>query len=646
MEEHRRKNDFLSCGCGCCHEEDPHQQNKVAKERGGFFKNYGIELIKVGLSLVVFLLALFLPLPFYVRLALYVLSALICGYEILYSCVKNLCHGAIFDENTLMIVASVVAFILGDFFEGCIIVILFTVGEFLEKIATDNSRKRIAGLASLKSTVAHLVDRNGITDVDPNTVKIGSILEVKAGDMVAIDGVVWGGSCLLDMKAVTGESNPCDLSHGEAVYSGALNVGNAFYVKTTKEYKDSTVEKIISLVEEGSAQKAKSQKFIKSFAKIYTPIVVMLALIVGGVIPLLDHMNFTKWIYKALSFLVISCPCALVISVPLSYFVSLGTLAKQGVLVKGGNHLDVLAECKTIAFDKTGTLTHGEFSVNSFEVYEEFDSSKILQITASIEQNSNHPLAKAIVKYFGNKSFLPVENFCESVGKGAFGIVEGKEILVGSAKFMHENEIKMQENDGSQTLIFVAVNKRLAGSFGLKDKIKENALNAVEKLKEQGFKRSVILSGDNQKVVENVRIELNLSECYYGLLPEQKVEKINEIKGQTKRKVIFCGDGINDSPVIAAADVGIAMGGLGSQIAIECADVVVMDDNLEKISFAVKKARKNRAIVLQNIIGSVNVKLAIMTLSITLGIPVWLSMFADVGVMLLAMLNSLRNYIN
>ena len=598
-------------------------------------------IVKLVLGVILLLLSFILSIGESVQIVLRVAAALICGYELVFNAGKNLLNREFFDENALMIIASVTAFIIGESFEGVFIIMLYGLGEMLEDIATDNSREKIAGLAELKSLKVTLWENGRTREIAPENVPIGSLILVRKGDRVPIDGVLASGEADFDLKAVTGESKLYSLSVGEKIYGGAINTGDAVIIKTEKLYKDSTVEKIIEMVEKSTERKAKSQKFITSFAKIYTPCVVLAAVLVAIVPPLFDNMDFVKWIYKALSFLIISCPCALVISMPMGFFIGIGSLAKRGILIKGSNYIDALSKSKIAVFDKTGTLTTGEFSVGDITVYNGCTADEIVKVAASVEQGSSHPIAKALKSYAKNE-FYEVSNIKEFAGQGVSGEIEGVVYTVGGKGILKKENMALIHDDGDHNVIYVEKDGIFIGEIQLVDSVKNSGNGLVEKLRNVGVTETVILSGDKRAVAEKVAKELKIEKVYAELLPEQKTEKLYEILSHKgKGTVLYCGDGINDSPSIAAADVGVAMGALGSEAAVECADVVITDDNLLKIPYAIKKSKLIKRKVVTNIVCSVAIKVAIMALSIFTPLPIWLAMFGDVGVMLLALLNSL-----
>ena len=630
----------LSCGCEHC----AAKAEEVVNSSESVLSAFKFDFIKIILSAILIIVACFIPSKLS-KLILFICAAIVCGFELIINCVKNICKGKIIDENLLMTIASVAAFILGEYFEGAFIVTLFSLGEILEGIATGSSRKKIAGLASLKSTVVHVIDKAEIKDAKPEKVEVGSFIEVRKGERVAIDGVLIGTPVELDVKAITGESKLVIARNGETVLSGAINVGDAFVIKTKKLYKDSNVERIIQLVEGATSKKAKSQKFISAFAKVYTPIVFFLAAIIAFVVPLFDNMNFAKWIYKSLSFLVVSCPCALVISVPLAFFVGIGTLAKNNVLVKGSNFIEKLAKSRVFVFDKTGTLTKGEFEIDEVKTFNGFSCEEILKLIYPLEIKSNHPVSKVIVNSIEKSKYI-ASGVSEIAGYGMIGSVDGKSILIGNELLLKENNIEIVNNEYFVTQIFVAVDGKHAASILLKDAVKASSVAAVNKLKKLGVKKTYMLSGDDMVVANEVGKSVGIDDVFAQLLPEDKLKAFNEISKEEKGIKVYVGDGINDSPTLAAANVGVAMGRMGSEIAMESADVIIMNDDLIKLPFAVKYSKRIKRAVTFNIVFSIAVKVLIMLLSLILSVPIWLAMFGDVGVMLFAVVNSLCCSIN
>ncbi len=630
--EECRNDDGLSCGCAAC------ARKKKSAPSATFWNEHGLDVCKIAFSALLLLVSVLFIKNNTANLIICAVAYAVCAYEIVVNCVRGIIAKDFLDENTLMFIASITAFCLGEFSEGVLIVLLYSLGELLEEAATDNSRKKIAGLSKLKCETARLITKAGFVDVPPENVEVGSLIEVRRGDGVPIDGILLGANCEFDMKAITGESKPYSVLNGENVYSGAVNLGDAAVIKTTKAYSDSTVERIISMVEGANAKKAKSQKFITSFAKIYTPLVVLAAVLVAFIPPIFDGFNFVKWIYKALSFLVISCPCALVISVPLGFFTGIGSLAKRGVLVKGSNCVDALSQVNVAAFDKTGTLTKGEFSVDKITVYGNYSERDLLRYVAAVESKSAHPIANAICSRVDDKPVA--ENVREIAGKGLTGEVEGLKVVIGNAKLMSDNGVEITEEVYAGTIVFAEINGVFEGKIYVCDTVKPEAKTTLDELKRLGMK-TVMISGDNASVCAFVGKTVGADEVHSQLLPEEKTERLKRLRVSPNDKVLFAGDGINDAPSLALSDAGVAMGALGSEIAVESADVVIMDDDLSKIPYAIKKAKKVKRKVTENIVGSLAIKLAVMVLSVVVSLPVWVAMFADVGVMLLAVLNAL-----
>lgn len=631
--------DINDCGlgCSCCEGKHKHSHNGG---KGEFFKEYGLPIVKIILSAIVLCIANFVGFNKTVKFILNLVAFCIIGYEIFIGLISDIIKLKFFEEKTLMFIASVTAMILGEYFEGSLILILFSFGELLEDIATDRSREKIGGLSELKVDSVRLITSKGMVEVKPEEVEIGSLYEVRKGDRVVIDGVVVGGNAEFDMKAVTGESKFYSLGNGETVYGGAINVGDAVVIRTTKLYKDSTVEKIISMIEGANAKKAKSQKFITSFSKIYTPSIVCLALLIAVIPPFFDGMAFTKWIYKALTFLVISCPCALVISIPLGFFIGIGALAKRGILVKGSSYIDVLSNVESAVFDKTGTITKGVLEVEEVIVNEGYDKSNLLKYAAMLENSSSHPIASAIKNLY-RSDYVSVDDYTEISGKGIKGKIEGVNVAIGNIKLMESLGIRPNDRNYIGTTVYLAVEGSLAAQFRISDTVKKESKQALYLLKKEGVKNNVILSGDNKSIAEEVGKKVEADVIYGELLPEQKTEKLTEIIESAKGSVMYVGDGINDSPSLAMSNVGVAMGAIGSEAAIENADVVILDDKLTKIPYAIKKSKTIKRKVIENIVVSLAIKLVTMVLSVVTVLPVWIAMFADVGVMLLAVTNSL-----
>ena len=595
-------------------------------------------LIRIVIAAAILIVCKATDLNRWIALSLYIGAYIIVGYEPIIKAVKNISCGKIFDENFLMVIATVGAFCIAEYAEGVMVMIFYGVGELFQDVAVEKSRKSIEKMMNLKSDYADELAEGKIIRKKPEDVEIGSLILVRAGEKIALDGVVEEGDSRLDMKMLTGESMEKSVSIGDEVLSGSINVGNAIKVRVTKKYVDGTVAKIMELVENSSLKKARSEKYIDKFAKIYTPIVVGAAFLIG-IIPSVITGEYAYWIEKALIFLTISCPCALVVSVPLAIFAGIGSLAKSGVMVKGGNYLEALGVAKAAIFDKTGTITTGSMEVVAVKS-QMLDEREFLKYAASLENNSNHPLAKAITEKYGGSCELAVETE-EIAGKGIRGKVGDKRIALGNEKMMEESGLKAASVKEDKMLIHMSIDGEYAGYMVLRDKIKVGCRKSIENLKRAGIKRTVMLTGDGRRYAEEVARAVGIDECLSELLPDEKVREAERIKREYG-SIMYSGDGINDAPVLALSDVGIAMGGMGSDAAIEAADIVIMDDDVSKITLAKKTANKVRKIVKENIFFSIAIKLAVMALGLTGLIGMSVAVFADVGVMVLAVLNSVR----
>ena len=576
---------------------------------------------------------------------LYILSYIIVGLEVLKESVENIFKGEIFDENFLMSVATIGAFIIGEFPEAVAVMLFYQIGELFQDYAVDKSRKSISNLMDIRPDYANLCIDGKIEKVNPNEVKIGDMMVVKPGEKIPLDGVIIEGETTLDTKALTGETLPREAIQGENVLSGCININRLIKIQVTKEYGESTVSKILNLVENASSRKSKSENFITKFARYYTPIVVGIALILAVVPPLIiKGASFSDWIYRALSFLVVSCPCALVISIPLSFFGGIGGASKIGILIKGSNYLEALSNTEIVVFDKTGTLTQGVFEVQKVNAIG-ITEKELLKLAAYSENYSNHPIAKSIKKAYGEEiDEKQIEKIEEIPGLGIMANIEGTEISVGNEKLMQKNQIEFNKCNELGTIIHVAINNKYVGYILIADKIKEDSENTIKELKKYNIKETVMLTGDRTEVGEYVANKLGIDKVYAELLPDGKVEKIEELlKEKTEKgKLAFVGDGINDSPVLALADIGIAMGGLGADSAIEAADIVLMTDEPSKIIDAIKISRKTMKIAKENIAFAIIVKIAVLIL-VALGIStMWEAVFADVGVTVIVILNALR----
>lgn len=593
------------------------------------------------------------------RTALYLVPYLIIGYDILIDAVRGIINRQPFDENFLMAVASVGAIAIaiydnGSYSEGVLVVLLYQIGELFQSVAVGKSRRNIAKLMDIRPDYANVELDGVITSVDPQDVEIGSVIVVSAGEKIPIDGTVIDGKTSLDTSALTGEALPKEVEAGDSVLSGCINLSGTIRIKTEKLFGQSTVSKILELVESSASKKAKSEQFITKFARYYTPSVCALSFAIGVLVPLVlmisgNSAEWSKWIYRALTFLVISCPCALVISVPLSFFAGIGGATKSGILIKGSNYIETLSKVKTVIFDKTGTLTRGAFEVKKINAENGFDEDSLLEYCAIAEAYSSHPIAKSLVAAYKREiDFSRLSDVEEIGGNGIKACVDGKTVLVGNKRLMNKMNIDYTECLESGTVAYAAINGEYAGSIVIGDVVKQSSKQALEMLKKLGVSKTVMLTGDNESIAKSVANELKLDEVHFELLPDDKVRITESILEQSAKgeKVAFVGDGINDAPVLTRADIGIAMGGVGSDAAVESADIVIMDDDITKIPKAIKISRKCMRIVYENIYFALGVKALCLVLG-ALGIAdMWLGVFADVGVMIIAVLNSIRSLKN
>ena len=603
-------------------------------------------LTQIIISFILFLVAMTVHFENdLINKGLYIIAYLIVGLEILWKAIRNIFKGKVFDEHFLMAVATIGAFVIGEFPEAVAVMLFYQVGELFQDYAVDKSRRSITSLMNIRPDIA-FVKRNGkIEKISPEDVRIGENILVKPGEKIPLDGVILEGSSMVDTSALTGESIPKEVTVGDEVLSGCINKNGLLTIKVEKEFGESTVSKILDLVENASNRKSKSEDFITKFAKYYTPIVVIIAVLLAIIPPfLLSLGEFTEWLYRALTFLVVSCPCALVISIPLGFFGGIGGASKTGILVKGSNYLEALSNTEIIVFDKTGTLTEGVFEVQKVEA-NGISKEELLRYAAYAESNSNHPISlslrKAYNKEINQSSISKTE---ELAGRGVSSNIEGRYVLIGNNKLMEENNISYTPCSEIGTILYVAIDNKYAGYIVIADNIKDDSFRAMKILKENNIKEIVMLTGDKKEVGENVAKELGLDKVYAELLPDGKVEKVEELMKDksAKGKLAFVGDGINDAPVLAISDIGIAMGGLGADAAIEAADVVIMTDEPSKIGAAIKISKKTMRIVKQNIIFAIAVKVLVLILT-AFGIgTMWEAVFADVGVSVLAIVNSLR----
>ena len=581
----------------------------------------------------------------WLQIALFIISYIIVGGDVVKRAVKNIFKGQVFDENFLMSIATIGAFFIGEYPEGVAVMLFYQVGELFQSYAVGKSRKSIASLMDIRPDYANVKKGDELVKVDPDEVQIGDIIVIKAGEKIPLDGKVIEGSSMIDTSALTGESVPREVEVGSDILSGCININGVITAEVTKEFGESTVSKILDLVENASSKKSNSEQFITKFARYYTPVVVIIAVFLAIIPPLvIDGATFSDWIYRALAFLVVSCPCALVISIPLSFFGGIGGASKKGVLVKGSNYLEALAETEIVVFDKTGTLTKGVFNVQ--EIHPEgVSKEELLELTAYVESYSNHPISlslkRAYSKEIDNGRISDVE---EISGHGVIATVDGKKVMAGNIKLMKMMDIPYFKGELIGTVVHVAVNNKYIGYIVIADEVKEDSAQAIKELKAANIKQTVMLTGDNKSVGSKVAKELGLDKVYAELLPADKVEKLEELFSQKskKGKLAFVGDGINDAPVLARADIGIAMGGLGSDAAIEAADVVIMTDEPSKIATAMKISKKTLKIAHQNIVFAIGIKIIVLILSAFGITTMWAAIFADVGVTIIAVLNAFR----
>lgn len=628
--------------------EGEKESKKVKKDNKDKIDNNKLKLLKILLGAFVFIFAFYeemVGVESKYSMLIFLVSYILVGGDVVYKALRNMAKGRIFDENFLMTVATVGAIGIGDASEAVGVMLFYKVGEYLQELAVGKSRKSISDLMQIKPDVANIKVGNSIKVVDPEEVEIGDYIIVKPGEKVPLDGVVIDGSSMVDTSALTGESVLRTVKIGDELLSGFINKNSLLTVKVTKDFSESTVSKILDLVENASSKKSKTENFISVFSKYYTPIVVILATLIAVIPPIfIPGAIFSDWLHRGLVFLVVSCPCALVLSIPLSYFSGIGVASKNGILIKGSNYLEALRYVDTVVFDKTGTLTEGVFDVvkvNSFGILEE----ELIKYASIAEVNSNHPIAKSILNYYNKEVNLnKIESYEEIAAHGIKVRYENEEILAGNEKLMIANNIKVNKNEEIGTVVYIAVNNQFKGYIVISDKIKLDSEKAIKEIKAQGIKETVMLTGDNKEVADSVAKQLNVDKVYSNLLPNEKVEKIEAIyEGRDdKEKIAFVGDGINDAPVLARVDVGIAMGGLGSDAAIEAADIVIMTDEPSKIAEGIRISKKTYKIVWQNIIFALCIKIIVMIFGALGMASMWEAVFADVGVALIAVLNAMR----
>lgn len=603
------------------------------------------KIVMYGAGAVLFAVGMMMTGP-WLKLGFLIAAYIILGWEVLFKAARNIARGKVLDENFLMLIATVGAFVIGQYGEGVAVMLFYQVGELFQSVAVNRSRRSIKSLLNIRPDIANLITPDGIQTVSPDKVQPGQNILVKPGERVPLDGMIISGESELDTSALTGESLPRNVNKGMEVLSGSVNRTGALTIEVTSEYAQSTVARILALVENAGASKTKTERFISRFAGVYTPIVVGLAVLLAVIPPLLiPGQTFATWLPRALVFLVVSCPCALVISIPLGYFGGIGGASKRGILFKGSNFIDSLAKAETVVFDKTGTLTKGTFAVDGVFPEEGTSSEELLRFTARAESLSNHPIAQSIVKAWGGEvNQEEIKNHTEIAGKGVKAIIQGHEVLCGNMKLMAENGIAFKQDMTGNAAVHTAIDGKAAGIITLSDELKPDAASAIQELKRAGVKRTVMLTGDAEGIATKIAEQAGIDEVHAGLLPQDKVAILERLESEKSRKgtVVFTGDGINDAPVLARADVGIAMGGMGSDAAVEAADVVLMQDEPSKIAEAIRISRRTRNIVLQNIILALVIKAIVLLLGAGGLANLWEAVFADVGVALLAVLNAMR----
>lgn len=601
-------------------------------------------LIQIIIGAIIFAVALIITVNEKIELGLFIIAYILIARNIVISAIKGVLAGQLLDENFLMSIASLAAFLIGNHPEAVAVMLFYRVGEQFEHMAVSRSKKSISALLDIKPEFANLKKENSFVKVSPDKIKVGDIILVKPGEKVPLDGIVIEGESTIDTSIITGESIPREVNENNEVLSGSINKTGALTIKVTKSFKNSTVSKILDLVEKANSQKAKTEKFITKFARYYTPAVVSGAVLLAIVPPILLKENFLDWMYRAAIFLVVSCPCALVISIPLGYFGGIGGASRNGILIKGGNFIEALKQVDTIVFDKTGTLTKGKFKVKEIITIDDFKDDEVLRIAAHVENFSNHPIAQSVVEaYKETLDETKVSNINEIAGKGIKAQLEGSNILVGNKKLMKDNDINVPDINHIGTNIYVTKEGQYIGTIVIADEIKEDAKEGIKLLKKMGISKLVMLTGDHKNVAHNIAEEIGIDEVHSELLPHEKVEKLESIFDKNnKGKIMFVGDGINDAPVLARADVGVAMGGLGSDAAIEAADIVLMTDEISKISKAIRISKFTNKIVWQNIVFALGVKGIILILGAIGMADMWGAVFGDVGVATIAILNSMR----
>lgn len=606
-------------------------------------ENLKAEVVKLVIALIIFATAFFKVVPGKIATWLFVAAYILSGYEVLLKSIKNIFRGEVFDENFLMSIATLGAFAINKPGEAAAVMIFYNVGELFEDYAVGKSKKSIIQLMNIKPKIANLKNGNEIKVVEPEELKVGDIIVVKAGEKIPVDGVIVNGETTINTSALTGESVPRKVKVDDEVLAGCINESDVIEVKVTKEFKDTAINEIIELVKNSNKAKSKTELFITKFAKVYTPIVVVLALILAFVPPIfVGFQNLGEWVKRALVFLVTSCPCAIVLSVPLGYFAGIGKAGKEGVLIKGSNYLDVLTKANTMVLDKTGTITKGNFEVSKILLAEEIGEEELLEIAAVAESMSNHPIAKSIISKVNKKiSQEEIEEYKEIAGMGIKAKYHGDEIVAGNAKLLEKEEIKYYPCNEIGAIVYVAKNKKYLGAIVISDTVKPDSKEAIEGFKKNGINKICMLTGDNKEIAENIAKQVGIEEVHYNLLPGEKVKELQKIKNE-QNVVIAIGDGINDSPVLAEADIGASMGLNGQDLAIETSDIVIMDGKLSSFNKAINVSKRTKKIIMQNIYFALGIKAIVLVLG-AFGIStMWEAVFADVGVTFITVLNSLR----
>lgn len=606
-------------------------------------ENLKAEVVKLVIALIIFATAFFKVVPGKIATWLFVAAYILSGYEVLLKSIKNIFRGEVFDENFLMSIATLGAFAINKPGEAAAVMIFYNVGELFEDYAVGKSKKSIIQLMNIKPKIANLKKGNEIKVVEPEELKVGDIIVVKAGEKIPVDGVIVNGETTINTSALTGESVPRKVKVDDEVLAGCINESDVIEVKVTKEFKDTAINEIIELVKNSNKAKSKTELFITKFAKVYTPIVVVLALILAFVPPIfVGFQNLGEWVKRALVFLVTSCPCAIVLSVPLGYFAGIGKAGKEGVLIKGSNYLDVLTKANTMVLDKTGTITKGNFEVSKIVLAEEIGEEELLEIAAVAESMSNHPIAKSIISKVNKKiSQEEIEEYKEIAGMGIKAKYHGDEIVAGNAKLLEKEEIKYYPCNEIGAIVYVAKNKKYLGAIVISDTVKPDSKEAIEGFKKNGINKICMLTGDNKEIAENIAKQVGIEEVHYNLLPGEKVKELQNIKNE-QNVVIAIGDGINDSPVLAEADIGASMGLNGQDLAIETSDIVIMDGKLSSFNKAINVSKRTKKIIMQNIYFALGIKVIVLVLG-AFGIStMWEAVFADVGVTFITVLNSLR----